>query len=290
MSIQYTEIMTDDLPKIIRFEGIRNGVHLLVLGQIHGTEPCGRYAIERVIHDLETGKKKLKSGKITFVPMANPRASATDKRFIEDNLNRVFEPHENPDSYEKRLANYLVPLFHEADVILDIHSTMAPTLPYVFARNDSCKDWIGAMNVPYIVKGWDDLYPPDGSEISTEGYAARIGKICLTVECGQNKSKEANKMAYRYLTRTLRFFDLMTYSKARFQAEPQTFKLKKMYRKTHEGHLSKPWKNFSGVRAGTALFQYSGQEPEIAPYDATIFLPKANADIGWDWLYLAQKE
>ncbi len=289
MSIIYTVFMRDDLPEIKRYKSDVAGVHLLVLGQIHGTESCGKRAIERVMSDLDSGKKKVLSGQITFVPCANPRASRMDKRYIEDNLNRVFEPHDNPDSYEKRIANMLVPLFDDADHILDIHSTTAPTLPYVFCEKSDNLNWVKAMNVAHIVRGWDDIYPPDGAEISTEGYATRLGKTCLTLECGQNKSKEADKMAYRYLTRALRFFDLVHYPKARFPTKPSIFHLKKMYRKEYEGALSKPWKNFSGVKEGAALFQYEGQEAVRAPYDATIFLPKANADIGWDWLYLAQK-
>lgn len=281
-----------DLPIIKRYQADKAGPHVLVLGQVHGSEPCGRRAIETIIDDLEVGKKNLKSGTLTLVPCANPKAASSNLRYLEENLNRVFEPHDNPQSYEQHLANHLAPLFEDADYILDIHSTMAPTLPYVFAQNDDAElyQWISAMNVPYIVKGWDNIYPPDGSEMNTEGYAQRLGKLALTLECGQNNSKDADKMALRYLKRTLRYFDLMQYPKARYQGGSLTFNLEIMYRKEKEGHHCQPWKNFSGVKKGTALFQYEDGYIEYAPFDATIFLPKADAEIGWDWLYLARQE
>ncbi|MDP2104085.1 MAG: succinylglutamate desuccinylase/aspartoacylase family protein, partial [Candidatus Gracilibacteria bacterium] len=71
------------------------GIHILFFGAIHGNEVCGPKALDEIIQDFETHKIELKSGKVTFVPICNKMAHDEGKRYIDVNLNRVIEKHEN---------------------------------------------------------------------------------------------------------------------------------------------------------------------------------------------------
>jgi uncharacterized protein len=66
------------------------------------------------------------------VPIANPSAFNLKKRYVDVNLNRVFKHHENPKNYEEILANELVKLVDENDILLDLHSTHSDDEPFVF--------------------------------------------------------------------------------------------------------------------------------------------------------------
>jgi hypothetical protein len=45
-----------------------------------------------------------------------------NKRFIDENLARVFDVYDSPHSYEKKLSNLLATFIIGKDAILDIHS------------------------------------------------------------------------------------------------------------------------------------------------------------------------
>src|SRR3989338_1050916 len=84
-----------------------DGPRILFFGGIHGNEPCGPRAIKNAIALFENGDIRLKRGSVHFVPIANPRAYRDKKRYIDEDLNRIFRKTEHPRSYEAHLANTL---------------------------------------------------------------------------------------------------------------------------------------------------------------------------------------
>ena len=64
----------DDGPlESVRFTGLKPGPKLIVLGAVHGNEPCGPLAIRRAIEECRAGRLKIRRGELTFVPVANPK-------------------------------------------------------------------------------------------------------------------------------------------------------------------------------------------------------------------------
>jgi predicted deacylase len=98
------------------------GPRLALMGGIHGNEVCGPKALQPLIQDLQAGKIRLVRGSLLVIPVANPKAYAKNSRFVEENLNRVFTPHDNPRTYEQKLANTLTGLLSGCDALLDMHS------------------------------------------------------------------------------------------------------------------------------------------------------------------------
>lgn len=115
------------------FKGEHDGLSLLVLAAVHGNETAGTQACRRIIDEIERGALALKNGKMTLVPVCNPEAYRRDMRNIDENLNRVMTVHDNPRSYEQKLANEICPLIREHRFTLDLHSThCVGDVPFAF--------------------------------------------------------------------------------------------------------------------------------------------------------------
>jgi predicted deacylase len=69
-----------------------------VLGGVHGDEPCGANAIQRVLAAEPTVEKP-----VAFV-VANEEAAAAGKRYLEEDLNRAFPGKADGQTHESRLA------------------------------------------------------------------------------------------------------------------------------------------------------------------------------------------
>ncbi|MBR4931957.1 MAG: succinylglutamate desuccinylase/aspartoacylase family protein, partial [Alphaproteobacteria bacterium] len=196
------------------FDSGKSGVHLLVLGGIHGNEIAGIYACQKIIADLQSRRVQLKSGCLTLVPICNPQAYRQDIRQIDENLNRVIKQHSHPITYEQKCANEIAPLIRKNDFTLDLHSTHCiGDVPFAFC--DYPKEYnqlfIQSLNVDYVLTGWPSIYADkdDISDCSTEQYAHICGQSATTVECGYHKEPQAIELAYQAILNALRVFDMI---------------------------------------------------------------------------------
>jgi predicted deacylase len=116
------------------------GPNLLILGGIHGNEPAGVYALERVFHRLEALEPPFRG---RFVGLkGNVPALTQQRRFIDRDLNRLWSESEiariqqlapkDRNAEEKQLIELLEIIESvlngqgEADILIDLHTTSAP--------------------------------------------------------------------------------------------------------------------------------------------------------------------
>ena len=141
---------------------------LLILAAIHGNETAGTAACLRLMEELSCEHIKIKKGRLTIVPVCNPEAYRRDVRSVEENLNRVMTMHENPATYEQRLANEICPLIKDNRVILDLHSTHCEgDVPFAFCDypDNYNKKWIvmllnnGQENCATRINTWIKFLP-----------------------------------------------------------------------------------------------------------------------------------
>lgn len=111
----------------------------------HGSERVGYY-IAREIKKLKIDKK------ILTIQIANPRAWAMKKRFIDEDLNRAF-PGKKNGTYEQRLAYKLSPAIRRADVFIDIHSTTSGLrdAAIVTKLDAATKNYLQAIGPKYVL-------------------------------------------------------------------------------------------------------------------------------------------
>jgi len=88
---------------------------ILIIAATHGDEPIGVAIAERLKSSLGTDKER-----VDFL-IANPRAYAIQKRFIDTDLNRVYPGREGSAKYEERRAAIIYKLAGRYRYLIDIH-------------------------------------------------------------------------------------------------------------------------------------------------------------------------
>ena len=207
------------------FFGLKPGPKVIVLGRVHGNECCGTLAIKNVVNLFNTQVLTLDSGKVTFLPIANPLAALRGTRNGDRNLNRAFYPKtSDKNNFEDKLNNILCPILEEYDVLLDLHSFLNGDKPFALIGNTTAgkKDFVigqkhvctsehqlvSALNVDTVITNWSDTYTRgvqkrrkrDGKHSppftlnydekygdGTTEYARSKGAIAITLECGQHE-------------------------------------------------------------------------------------------------------
>lgn len=95
----------------------------VIVGSVHGDEPCGKEAIKRFIESNYELKKPVK-----FI-VANEEALEQNVRFLDTDLNRSFPGDSLSDNHEKRLAAKIMKEI-EGKKVLDIHTTRSYPEPF----------------------------------------------------------------------------------------------------------------------------------------------------------------
>ena len=274
------------------------GPRLVIFGAVHGNEVCGPIAIRRVMDELDSGQLNLARGQLHFVPIANPRAHAEGKRFIERNLNRYFLPDENPTTYEARLTNILCSIIGNTDYFIDIHSTTAGGVTFASVSGDVPEEnrLAAAMGAEIMVYGWQKAYlasgrpEPDPKESSgTTAYARSRGAKGVLLECGQHQDPKSIEVAYQAIRRALRTIGLVDAGGETQAAQPTVIRVASVVFRGEGGELAENWTNFAQVKAGQKLAQMSDGSVINAPADRYMILPNPNAPKNAEWFYLGEK-
>ncbi|MFC4408544.1 succinylglutamate desuccinylase/aspartoacylase domain-containing protein [Haloarchaeobius iranensis] len=152
-----------------------------VVGGIHGDEPCGIRAIERLLRDAPEVRRPVK------LVVANEAAAERGVRYVEEDLNRAFPGYPDSETHEKRLAYELA---HELEGCrtLALHSTQSHAEPFA------------------VVDGVDDLARtvcprlPVASVVETgrfvEGRIFKAVPDTIEVECGLQGTEDAAANGY----------------------------------------------------------------------------------------------
>lgn len=169
----------------MRIHQLGEGVpEVAVVGGIHGDEPCGPAAIERLVAESPDVERPVK------LIVANEEAMERGVRFVDEDLNRAFPGDADAESLEGRLASDLAREL-EGCTTLALHSTQSYAEP--FALCDTV-DEIARAIVPHLPV--DTLIETD---LFTEGRLIEHPHT-VEVECGLQGSDDAAENAY-WLTR-----------------------------------------------------------------------------------------
>jgi predicted deacylase len=279
---------------VIRDSGVP-GPKLLVLGAVHGDEPCGRHGIMRVVKQIDRGHCLIKKGCVTFVPVCNPRAYEAGMHYIDDNLNRIISYVNAPQNYEQHCAQSLIPYIDACDVLLDIHSyedpdPQAPPFVFLDETGEEASDFTKDLGVRDIFTGWPELYNNIGdyTECGTNTYAIAQGKIAVTVECGTNNAPQSTDIAEQAIMNALSHLEMISANVSTTRHCPRFVKIHDVIFKKADGQLASEWKHLDWVTEGTVLAQYDNGETVSATCNAHIIMPTPTARVGDEWLWLGE--
>ncbi|MFC6872834.1 M14 family metallopeptidase [Halobellus marinus] len=151
-----------------------------VVGSIHGDEPCGERAIERLLADEPTVERPVK------LIVANEEALDAGVRYLDEDLNRAFPGDPNAETHEGRLAHDLLREVR-GTTVLSLHSTQSYAEP--FALIDEV-DAVSRSVCPHL---------PIEHLVETGKFSR--GRLIehahtIEVECGLQWSEEAATNAY----------------------------------------------------------------------------------------------
>lgn len=152
-----------------------------VVGAVHGDEPCGSSAIERLIEDDPPVEKPVK------LIVANTEALERDVRYVDADLNRAFDDGVPADAHERDLASQLAAELR-GTTALSIHSTQS--YPYPFAISAGLDDHVREIAPKLSVRALVDTGSPD------EGRVFETDADIIEVEAGLQKSDAAAENAY----------------------------------------------------------------------------------------------
>lgn len=171
-----------------------NGATLIVVGSVHGNEPGGAEALERVSRKLRKLQKNIR-GRIYFLT-GNTRASERGQRFIDADLNRHWTKENlfkcRAESSLKKMEDYeMRELLSSFDKILrtarnevfalDLHSTSAGGAPFALV-GDTLRNRRFAQKFPVcILLGIEERL--DGTMLE---YLNNQGVVTLGFEGGQH--------------------------------------------------------------------------------------------------------
>ncbi|WP_226006723.1 succinylglutamate desuccinylase/aspartoacylase domain-containing protein [Natrinema salinisoli] len=155
-----------------------------VVAGVHGDEPCGVRAVERLLDERPTVKRPVK------LIIANEEALERRVRFIDEDLNRAFPGDPNAKTHEGRLANELVAEL-EGCLTFSMHSTQSHADPFAIVNgvSETAKEIVPQLPVTAMVETSNFAEGRLFSAVDT-----------VEVECGLQGSETAAQNADR-LTR-----------------------------------------------------------------------------------------
>jgi len=275
---------TTHVPFVHSFEGARSGPHLLITAVVHGNEPAGAVALDRLL-----SQRLLPSwGRLTiafanvgayerFDTMA-PRAN----RWLEEDMNRIWSQEiilkAPPRSADVARAAALWPFVEQADYLLDLHTTQHTNEPLVLAgpleRSRIFARMMGLADLVVMDRG--HAQGPRMRDCGAFGDPTS-SRTALLIECGQHWAATSAEVAYAACIRMMERLDM---APQRFDApsvslpdEPTRFvEITMPVTIKHEFVFARPLQGGEIIpRAGTVI-GHDGGEPVVTPHDECFVL------------------
>lgn len=154
---------------------------ILVFGGTHGNEWTGTYLVTNYHQDLQS---KYPALKLKFIH-ANPKAFEMNKRFVDEDLNRVFDPikkklaHKTYE-YQRGLEIQRMLQDEAPEWIFDLHTTTANLGPTVIITQDSDDNFKLAAALVKKMPKVKIIFSPD----PTQKYLLSQSQKGLMIEVG----------------------------------------------------------------------------------------------------------
>ena len=280
------------------------GPLLFVSAGVHGNEPSGVQALQKVFADLEKVRPEI-SGMVVGV-VGNRRGLDENVRYVDEDLNRAWTEEnvalETPETYEQSEMREIISLLErypeedfEKRIFLDCHTTSSATLPYISVQEVNDNDEWAHQFPTYIIRGFSDLVYG-----CIDHYLSRIGITGFVFEAGQHTDPKAveNHEGIIWLALEkacgLDLSLLPDYPKcvdtfAKENApEQKTFEILHRHglEDGDEFSMEPGFSNFDSVKKGQLLATHNGEEIR-AERDAFIFMPLYQAQ-GNDGFFLVE--
>lgn len=268
----------------------KKGPLLFVTGGVHGNEPSGVKALQKVFEELEKTKPVIE-GTIVGV-VGNKKALNVDQRFIDEDLNRTWTIENvesgKKDTQEKNEMFEIIEVlenYPEVDFtkryFLDCHTTSAATVPFISVQEVNDNDFWAHKFPTYIIRGFSDIVSG-----CIDHYMSRTGLTGFVFEAGQHTDgrsvenhegliwlalKEACKLDLTQISCFPECIDTFVKKNA---PDQKTFEIIHRHglMNSDEFIMEPGFENFQKIKKGQLLAYQNGEEIK-SEWDAHIFMP-----------------
>jgi predicted deacylase len=274
-------------------QGEVSGPSVLFFAGIHGNEPAGVIALQKIMAELQSINSEIKGN--IYAILGNLNALNAGRRYLDEDLNRIWTNQRieqldkkpkllDEENEMKDLLNLIQNILQDAKgpvYFIDFHTTSSKSYPFI-AINDALINRKFAMQYPVpIVLGIEEYL--DGPMLS---YINQKGYVAIGFEAGQHQDEKSVKHTEAFIYLTLNFTGSI--KKKKFPALPQYFNdLKKSSGDLHKVfeivylHKIGEWDRFK-MHVGFESFQVIRKGMELAihnnqivksPFSGRIFMP-----------------
>ncbi|MEJ4089096.1 succinylglutamate desuccinylase/aspartoacylase family protein [Galbibacter orientalis] len=265
------------------------GPLLFVTAGIHGNEPSGIIALQKVFKELNASQPEIK-GTIVGVT-GNKLALRKSVRYIDEDLNRTWTEanvkSKVPTSHEYTEMQAIIKVLHSyiqrkhtKNYFLDCHTTSSESLPYISVQDVNDNN-VWAHRFPtHIIKGFSDIITGD-----IDHYLSRIGMTGFVFEAGQHLSNHsiknhegilwlALKEACNLNLQKLSSYPQSIHSLNDNISKQKTFKIiyRHALKEEDEFKMVAGFENFSKIETGQLLALHNGKKV-LSKWNAYIFMP-----------------
>lgn len=272
----------------------KKGKKVIVMGSVHGNERIGAEILKKLKKILT--KENIK-GEIHLI-LGNPQAYKRNKRFIDEDLNRLFgENHHklyksaNPN-YEQNRAMAIGDIIKDTDFLLDIHSTIKPSVPFLYMENDAKHRNLAPIFGTKFVVMQNKKFRPQELTSSTDSFVDNHGGIGITYESGWYKDFSGLDTVFGNVLKFLNAvgsIDMAGRTAHRKSAKTKYLEVyDKIIPQKNMFTFSKDYENFDFVKAGSSLAK-DGDTIVKVKMDSYIIFPKKEPKKGITACYLAHQ-
>ncbi|EKD44276.1 MAG: succinylglutamate desuccinylase/aspartoacylase [uncultured bacterium (gcode 4)] len=260
-----------------------------IFSWIHWDEISGIRAAKKLLSDIRTWKIPIRKGRIMLLIWANRKAIKAGKRYMRDNLNRLFIDEIKGEWYEYERSKELKEVLKKCEYILDLHSTSWLSVPYIMTEKKHVP-FAKKLWIPTMVVWWGQL----GSAFitgDTDGYINSHWWVWFTFEAWDHLSPEWAKNAYRISLNYLSILKLIDESHFQEIAGDRKYvKMENIYiceSGAFEFRLPLP-ENFQPIRKGVLIWM-DGNKEVRAEKDMILVMPNIANPKKWEDVFFIGK-
>ncbi len=300
------------------FDSGIDGPAVVITGAVHGDERAGPDAIGSF---LENWDRKLKKGRVTFVPVVNEAARAQNTRFVDIDLNRCMGAKDLQDLSEHKIVPEIREILASHDVLLDLHSFRKGDGAFALLGPKNNTDGLepfqheiaetafgASVGIKRVLHGWlgsynraleefnesigktGDPYPALEKSVGMTEYMRNAGGYACTVECGQHQAADCISNGVSAITGALVGLGMVDGELPTIEGGFECYELYQVIIKSHEddGLLVDEISNFDVLPKGEPILRVGGELFSLDQTGVIAMFPKVGAKIGESIITLAR--
>lgn len=286
----FEKILEQNSQGVYTIDSHKPGKTIAIIACTHGNEPIGLSIFHWLIEMHNADNEIIHHGKILLI-IANPQAARNNQRFIDDDMNRVWDQ-DNDEIYEVKRKKQLERYLQECDIVIDLHSTSNPSDSMIIplSRNIQTQQLSDILDAKYILENIDKF--TRWVSLTQHHASLNAENISIVIECGAHWDKKYENIAKQNIQRILSHFWYINFQTEKKLYTPEKYELFYVHKAQSLDlkyiYTQQP-KSFDKIKKSEVICE--NPSPVTCPKEAYIIMPSKDVDHIWSEIfYLANKK